>query len=73
MQKWEYKVESMTMADRWSAKKQEQELNDLRSGLNTLGSQGWELISYESIPMYGSFSSKLKGYAYLLFMKRAID
>ena len=73
MQKWEYKVESMTMADRGSARKQEPELNDRRTGLNTLGSQGWELISYESIPMYGSFSSKLKGYAYLLFMKRAID
>jgi hypothetical protein len=28
------------------------------------------MISYESVPMFGSFSSNLKGYAYLLFFKR---
>lgn len=28
------------------------------------------MISYESVPMFDSFTSKLKGYAYLLFFKR---
>jgi hypothetical protein len=28
------------------------------------------MISYESVPMFDSFSSKLKGYAYLVFFKR---
>ncbi len=70
MANWEYRVESVSMADKWSAKKQQQEINDFQANLNSLGAQGWEMISYESVPMYGSFSTKLKGHAYLLFLKR---
>ena len=46
------------------------EVAGLAERLNMHGAGGWELVSYESIPLYGSFSSKLKGYAYLLFFKR---
>jgi hypothetical protein len=67
---WEYKVESVEMAERWSAKRQAQEIADLEARINARGADGWEMISYESVPMFGSFSSKLKGYAYLLFFKR---
>lgn len=73
MAKWEYKVESVTMADRWSAKKQASEIASLQARLNNMGSDEWEMISYESIPMYGAFSSKLKGYAYLVFFKRETE
>jgi hypothetical protein len=34
------------------------------------GDGGWEMMSYGSVPMFGAFSNKLKGYAYLLFLKR---
>jgi D-mannonate dehydratase len=67
---WEYKVESVNIADRWTAKGQAQEIANLQARINALGGEGWEMISYESVPMFGSFSSKLKGYAYLLFFKR---
>jgi hypothetical protein len=67
---WEYKIVEASIADKWSAKKQAAELVNLQTRLNEQGSEGWELISYESVPIYGSFSSSLKGYAYLLFFKR---
>jgi hypothetical protein len=28
------------------------------------------MISYESVPLTGTFTSKIKGYAYLTFFKR---
>jgi hypothetical protein len=62
---WEYKVESVNIADRWSAKRQAEEIMNLEARINALGADGWEMISYESVPMFGSFSNKLKGYAYL--------
>jgi hypothetical protein len=43
---------------------------NLEARINALGDDGWEMISYESVPMFGSFSNKLKGYAYLVFFKR---
>jgi len=70
MIQWEYGVESFSMADRWSEKARKQELDNLRGRLKEWGDLGWELISYESVPMYGTVSSKLKGYAYLLLFKR---
>ena len=63
-------MESVSIADRWSAKGQAQEIANLQTRINELGDEGWEMISYESVPMFGSFSNKLKGYAYLLFFKR---
>jgi hypothetical protein len=68
---FEYHVEQMSIADRWSEKRQQEEVVKFTERLNELGREGWEMVSYESIPMYGSFSNKLKGYAYLTFFKRA--
>jgi hypothetical protein len=67
---WEYKIESVTIADRWSAKRQAEEVANLEARVNEIGHDGWEMLSYESVPMFGSFSNKLKGYAYLVFFKR---
>ena len=67
---WEYKIESVTIADRWSAKRQAEEVANLEARVNEIGRDGWEMVSYESVPMFGSFSNKLKGYAYLVFFKR---
>jgi hypothetical protein len=67
---WEYRVEQMNMSDRWSAKRQREELDAFRSFLNGIGAEGWEMVSYESVPLTGTFTSKIKGYAYLTFFKR---
>lgn len=68
--KWEYKVESVTVTDRWLSKNQQKEFDVMVENLNKLGEEGWEMISYESIPMMGSFSKNVKGYSYLVFFKR---
>lgn len=73
MTTWKYGVEVFSMADKWSVKAQGAELDRLHTKLNEWGAKGWEMVSYESVPMYGSFSNKLKGYAYLLFFKKPIE
>lgn len=71
--KWEYRVLTMDFAERWSQKRQAEEVAKFQQRLNDMGSDSWEMITYESVPMYGSFSSKLKGHAYLLFLKRPLS
>ena len=70
MATWEYLVEQMNFAERWSAKRQVEEITNFQARLNERGALGWEMISYETVPMYGAFSSKLKGHAYLTFFKK---
>jgi len=67
---WEYHVMQQNMSDRWSAKRQAEELSTFNTVLNDAGANGWEMVSYESVPLTGHFSDKIKGYAYLLFFKR---
>jgi hypothetical protein len=70
---WEYKVISFDMAEKWNPKKQQAEIERFQERLNELGREGWEMISYEGVQMYGSISKNLKGSAYLLFLKRRIS
>jgi hypothetical protein len=60
------------MAEKWSPKKQQAEVERFQERLNQFGAEGWEMISYEGVQMYGSISNKLKGSAYLLFLKRRV-
>ena len=70
MTRWEYHVEQVNISERWSAKRQKEEVEVFRVLLNKMGSEGWEMISYESVPLTGHFSGNVKGYAYLTFFKR---
>jgi len=70
MAKWEYKVEAVEVTDKWSSKKQAKEVEKLHNRLNELGTEGWEMLSYESIPTVGAITGNVKGYAYLVFFKR---
>jgi hypothetical protein len=67
---WEYHVETADISERWSAKRQREEVEVFKTRLNQLGAEGWEMISYESVPLTGHFSKDVKGYAYLTFFKR---
>jgi hypothetical protein len=67
---FEYHVETVNISDRWSAKRQREEIETFRVYLNKMGAEGWEMISYESVPLTGHFTDKIKGYAYLTFFKR---
>ena len=74
MQRWEYKMLDLTITDRWSSKKQQEEIAKFETQLNALGLDGWELVSYQSIPLTGGvFSSNIKGYAYIAMFKRLLD
>lgn len=68
--KWEYHVETIDLTAHWTKTMQNHALKTMHDKINALGAEGWEMISYESIPMYGAFSQKLKGYAYVTFFKR---
>jgi len=71
-EQWQYHVEQYNMSDRWSAKRQAQELAAFNARLNVIGAQSWEMISYEAVPLTGTFSGTIKGYAYLCFFKRRV-
>ena len=70
MTKWQYHIETMNISDRWSAKRQSEEVARFSTRLNQIGADGWEMISYESVPLTGNFTGNIKGYAYLTFYKR---
>jgi hypothetical protein len=70
--KWQYHIEMINISERWSAKRQAEEVENFRTYLNNMGAEGWEMISYESVPLTGHFTEKVKGYAYLTFFKRQV-
>jgi hypothetical protein len=71
--RWEYYVEQINISEKWSTKRQKQEVEAFRVLLNKMGSEGWEMISYEAVPLTGSFTGNVKGYAYLTFFKRPTE
>ncbi len=74
MTRWSYHVEALNIRERWwRRKRQAQELTRLNQRLNNLGSAGWELVAYEATPMTGTFTSNIKGYAYLALFKQPHD
>jgi hypothetical protein len=70
--RWEYRVFAAEIVERWSAKKQAQEVQAFQERLNGLGAEGWEMISFDTVPLTGSFSNNIKGYIYLTFFKRPV-
>jgi hypothetical protein len=74
MARWSYHVEAMNIPERWwRRKRQDKELTRLNQRLNNLGSAGWELVAYEATPMTSTFTSNIKGYAYLALFKKPLD
>lgn len=72
MGNWEYHIEDLTITEKWNSNKQAEELGRFKERLNLLGSEGWELVSYEAIPLVGRWSNNIKGYAYLGLLKRSL-
>jgi hypothetical protein len=70
---WEYRILNVTVVDRWSSKAQQREIDAFQGRLNEAGADGWEMVGFEAIPLTGSFSSNIKGYAYLCFFKRQME
>lgn len=70
MAQWEYRIEDLTITEKWNSNKQAEELGRFMATLNRLGADGWDLVSYEAIPLVGRWSNNVKGYAYLGILKR---
>lgn len=72
MTTWEYRVESSQIVERWSGKKQAEEVAAFQGRLNAIGAEGWEMVSFDTVPLTGRFSENIKGYVYLTFFKRPV-
>ncbi len=70
MAKLGYHIENVTVVERWSSKRQTEEIAGFQAQLNSLGSVEWELVSFESVPLTGRFSDKIKADAYLALLNR---
>ena len=68
MQQWEYAVDEHSIPGAWGKAL----MRPFQEKLAARGLEGWELIGYESVPITGIFTSKIKGYVYLLFWKRTL-
>jgi hypothetical protein len=69
-QKWEYQIVDLTITNKWNSNKQAEEYEALLDTLNNAGNNGWELVSYEAIPLVGRWSKEIKGYAYMGILKK---
>jgi hypothetical protein len=70
MTTWEYFIERATVVERWSSKRQAEEVAAFQQKLNQYGTNGWEMVGFETVPLTGAFSGNVKGYVYLVFFKR---
>lgn len=70
MRQFEYHVETLSLADKWSSKKQAEELASLTAQLNQKGSQGWELMGLHSFDLVGGITGSSKGSITLTLWKR---
>lgn len=73
MPRYEYHVETLALADRWSPKRQAEELVKLTSELNQKGSAGWELMGLHSFELVGGITGSSKGKVTLTLWKREIE
>lgn len=70
MAAWEYRIEQVSVNDKWGSKRQAEEVGRFSQLLNSWGAEGWEMVGFETVPLTGSFSGNIKGYVYFVFLKR---
>jgi hypothetical protein len=70
MAAWEYRIESVSVNDKWGSKRQAEEVRCFGGLLNSWGAENWEMVGFETVPLTGSFIGNIKGYLYLVFLKR---
>ncbi len=74
MTTWEYEVIHLNLTDKFRPKKQAEETAAFKAKLNEMGTQGWEMIAYESVPLTGSINTgSINAYAKLAFFKRPVE
>lgn len=61
MTTWEYAIERATVVERWSSKKQGEEVAAFQQRLNEYGAQGWEMIGFRDGPSNRSIQREHQG------------
>ncbi len=69
MPAWEYRIESIPLQEKWFGR-QAQEFQRFVGVFNQIGSEGWELVSYQAMPVFGSLSGQQKSTVFLAIFKR---
>lgn len=67
--RWEYRIESIPLQEKWFGR-QPQEFQRFLGVFNQIGSEGWELVSYQPMPLFGSITGNQKATLFLAIFKR---
>jgi hypothetical protein len=69
---WEYRIESIPLQEKWFGK-QPEEFQRFLGVFNQIGSEGWELVSYQLLPTFGALTGSQKGNVFLAIFKRPTE
>ncbi len=69
-QRWEYYVETFDLTERWSSRRQAEEVQRLIARLNVIGAEGWELVTQAEVTLKGGITGSVKGQLTTCFFKR---
>jgi hypothetical protein len=67
---WEYYVETFNLTERWSSRRQAEEIQKFIARLNAIGAEGWELVTQAEITLKGGITGSVKGELTTCFFKR---
>jgi len=72
MKQFEYDIQRFSLVEKWSARKQAEQLATLTAQLNTKGSESWELLGLHSFDLVGGVLGGDKGTVTLTLWKREV-
>ena len=72
MKTFEYDIQRFSLVEKWSSKKQAEQLASLTDRLNLKGQQGWDLLGLHSFDLVGGVLGGDKGTVTLTMWKREI-
>ena len=72
MKTFEYDIQRFSLVEKWSSKKQAEQLASLTDQLNLKGQEGWDLLGLHSFDLVGGVLGGDKGAVTLTLWKREI-
>ena len=72
MRRFKYDIQRFSLVEKWSSKKQAEQLRLLTDQLNVKGQEGWELLGLHSFDLVGGVLGGDKGTVTLTLWKQEI-
>lgn len=66
--RWEYTIREIALTSRWTGKGMQEERRKMLEALNDAGAHGWELVSYQAVPV--TSGATVQSHAYMAMFKR---